>query len=133
MTKLDKVMLLIYCSFLVDMAFNLVPSSENKYDFFLLFDGTDKWDGRMSWQTYIHKVCLHISVIMKTLAYWIDCQRPQIKVILFIEAADMVDFLLCYSHRWFYFLDYSVEFSDVTFILIAMLIIQTKWKPQRQL
>ncbi len=66
-------------------------------------------------------------------AFWQQTKRPEIKVIFVIEFIDWLDFVLCYNYRWFYLLGYSVEYNDVTFVMIAFLIIQTAWKQHREL
>lgn len=128
MSKESKILLLVYCSFLVEILFNLIPYSANQYHFFPFFDGYTGWDGAMTLQTYVHKFCSHVSRLMIFYAFYLEIRRPALQVIFWLEFLDLIDFVLCYNYKWFTWLGYGVEFNDVTFVIISILIIQTSWK-----
>lgn len=117
-----KISILIYCSFLITMLFSLIPHSSDTYSFFMFFNI------KLSLQTYTYFFCEHISKMMIFYAFYIAYPRRELLIVFWIETLDLFDFTLIYNETWFRVLNFPVEYNDIKFILIAILIIQTSWK-----
>lgn len=127
MSREFKVLLIVYCSFLVTMLFSLIPKSDEKFDLFLLYDK------QISMQSYAYYFCEHISKTMIFYALWMAYQRVELRIVFFMEVIDLIDFVIIYNETWFKVLGFSLEYNDIKLVIVAILIIQVLWKPQRQL
>lgn len=126
MERETKILVIVYCSFLVSMLFSLIPKSTVTYDLFLFYDI------KLSAQTYVYFFCEHISRLMIFYAFYLVILRPELRIIFWLEVIDLIDFSLTYNETWFKILGYALEFNDIKLVLVFILILQSLWKQHRQ-
>lgn len=115
-----KPVIILACSFLVGLLFNLIPVS-NPANYFL-FGGVE-----ISLKTHAYFACDHIS---RMLLFWALMWLPikGIQVLFWVEFIDLIDYLVCYNGTWFNLLGYSVEYNDFKITIVIIFTVQTIWK-----
>lgn len=121
------VLVLVMSSFVIDLIFDLVPQSTEKYYFFPFFLGYKGWDGSMTTENYVYLFCEHVSGMSIWLAFYKATGWRLMNYIFFVELSDLVDFCLCYNSTWFRVYGHPVEYNDFKIGIVTFLTTRDSW------
>lgn len=124
--KVHKIILLLVCSYFIDLIYTLVEwDFNNRYYFFPFFHGYDGWDGKMALGSYVYYYCQHVCLMMVFYAFYLLSGWRFVLVMFWVEAADLVDYMACYHEAWFklpgfwIFEEIQFEFNYVKLAIIV--------------
>jgi hypothetical protein len=102
-------------SYVVDLLFDLVPAGGPQKDFFPFFDGTERWDGKMSLDHYIYGYCGHVSTMMRIYAATMTPDPRLLTGLFWLEFIDLICYALNYNYTLFTVFGYGIEYNHFQF------------------